>query len=97
MKTAKEYIEKMQNDKDFVAQMSEKVKDAQEAGAKDVFTAVSAAAKELGYDVSPEQVKEISAQNEDISEEELGKVAGGSTCTPAFIISGIMTIVYTAG
>ena len=40
MKTAKEYIEKMQNDKDFVAQMSEKVKDAQEAGAKDVFTAV---------------------------------------------------------
>ena len=97
MKTAKEYIERMQNDKDFVAQMGEKIRAAQEAGEKDVFTAVSAAAKELGYDISPEQVKEISEQSEDISEEELGKVAGGSTCTPAFIISGIMTIVYTAG
>lgn len=96
MKTAKEYIERMQNDKDFVAQMGEKVRAAQEAGEKDIFAAVSVAAKELGYDISPEQVKEISEQSEDISEEELGKVAGGSSCSPAFLISSIMTIVYTA-
>ena len=86
MKTAKEYIEKMQSDKDFVAQMSEKVNAAKAAGTEDLFVAVSAAAKELGYDVSPEQVKEISNQNEDISEEELGKVAGGTSCLLPLIL-----------
>ena len=81
MKTAKEYIERVQSDKDFVAQMMEKVKAAKDAGAEDLFAAISAAAKELGYEVSPEQVKEISDQSEDVSEEELGKVAGGAVCS----------------
>ena len=82
MKTAKEYIERMRSDKEFAAQMSEKVKALQEAGEKDVFGAVSKAAKELGYEISPEQVKEINKPNEDISEEELGKLAGGTSCIP---------------
>ena len=94
MKTAKEYIERMQNDKDFAAQLGEKVRVAQEAGEKDLFAAVSGAAKELGYDVSPEQVKEISEQSEDISEEELGKVAGGTSCSPA-LGSIVLTIMFT--
>ena len=76
MKTAKEYIEKMQSDKEFAAQMSEKAKALLAAGEKDVFAAVSKAAKELGYELSPEQVREINKRNEDISEEELGKLAG---------------------
>ena len=80
MKTAKEYIERMQSDKAFFAQMGEKVKAAKDAGAEDLFAAASAAAKELGYEISPEQVKEITGQSEDISEEDLGKVAGGTSC-----------------
>ena len=82
MKTAKEYIERMRSDKDFAAQMSEKVKALLDAGEKDVFVAVSKAARELGYEISPEQVKEINKPNEDISEEELGKLAGGTICCP---------------
>ena len=93
MKTAKEYIERMQSDKDFAAQIAEKIKAAKDAGAEDLFAAASAAAKELGYEVSPEQVKEISAQSEDVSEEELGKVAGGSVCTPFLITLTIDTII----
>ncbi len=81
MKTAKDYIERMRSDKEFVAQMREKIKAAQDAGEKDSFAAVSRAARELGYDVSPEQVREISRLNEDVSEEELGKIAGGTSCT----------------
>ena len=85
MKTAKEYIERMRSDKDFAAQMNEKVKALLAAGEKDVFAAVSKAARELGYEISPEQVKEINKPNEDISEEELGKLAGGTSCTPALV------------
>ena len=90
MKTAKEYIERMQSDKDFAAQIAEKVKAAKDTGAEDLFAAVSAAAKDLGYEISPEQVKEISAQSEDISEEELGKVAGGTSCSPFIILHSLI-------
>ena len=41
---------------------------------------IMAAVKELGYEVSPEQVMEINKSGEDISEEELGKIAGGTSC-----------------
>ena len=78
MKTAKEYIERMRSDKDFAAQMNEKTRALLDAGEKDAFAAVSRAAKELGYELSPEQVREINLENEDISEEELGKLAGGT-------------------
>ena len=83
MKTAKEYVERMRGDKAFAAQMNEKVKALLDAGEKDAFSAVSKAAKELGYEISPEQVREINKPNEDVSEEELGKLAGGTSCTAA--------------
>ena len=80
MKTAKEYVERMHSDKEFAAQLIEKVKAVRAAGEKDIFVAISKAARELGYEVSPEQVMEINKSGEDISEEELGKIAGGTSC-----------------
>ena len=97
MKTAKEYIERMRSDKDFVAEMAEKVKALQEAGEKDVFAAVSKAAKELGYEITPEQVKEINKPGEDISEEELGKLAGGTSCTPCALTTLGISAAITVG
>ena len=91
MKTAKEYIERMQSDKDFATLMREKINAAKDAGAEDMFAAVSAAAKEQGYEISPEQLKEIANQSEDVSEEELGKVAGGTIC----VIHVIDSVVFT--
>ena len=90
MKTAKEFIEKMQSDKDFTAQVKEKVKAAKDAGAEDTFAAISTVSKELGYEISPEQLKEIENQSEDVSDEELGKVAGGGIPWPRF--SNLFTI-----
>ena len=90
MKTAKEFIEKMQSDKDFTAQVKEKVKAAKDAGAEDTFAAISTVSKELGYEISPEQLKEIENQSEDVSDEELGKVADGGIPWPRF--SNLFTI-----
>ena len=81
MKTAREFIERMRADGAFVDQMREKF----------VCAAASKAAKELGYDVSPEQVREITRQNEDVTEEELGKIAGGTSCTTAALSGTIIS------
>ncbi len=91
MKTAREFIERMRADGAFVDQMREKFKAATEAGEKDVCAAASKAAKELGYDVSPEQVREITQQNEEITPEELGKIAGGTSCTTAALSGTIIS------
>ena len=89
MKTAKEYVERMRGDKAFAAQMNEKVKALLDAGEKDAFSAVSKAAKELGYEISPEQVREINKPNEDVSEEELGKLAGGTSCIALTVVVSV--------
>lgn len=97
MKTAKEYIERMQADKEFGEQMKQKILAAKQAGAEDLFAAASAAAKELGYDISPEQIREFSDQGEDISDEELGKLAGGTSCTPAIAGLAIFAVSVSVG
>ena len=92
MKTAKEYIEAMQSDEAFAAQVKEKVEAAKDAGEEDIFAAVSKAAAELGYEISPDQIREIAnAQaGEDISEEELGKVAGGTSCVMVAVATAVL-------
>lgn len=45
------------------------------------------AAAEMGYEVSKEELDEIvDAESEDISEEELGKIAGGTSCLTAVTV-----------
>ena len=97
MKTAKEYIERMRSDKDFAAQMSKKVKALLDAGEKEPFVAISKAAKELGYEISPEQVREINKPNEDVSEEELGKLAGGTSCIALTVVVSVTASVAAGG
>ena len=93
MKTAKEYIEAMQSDEAFAAQVKEKVEAAKTAGEEDIFAAVSKAAVELGYEISPDQIREITKKQagEDISEEELGKVAGGTSCVAFAVMSAVIS------
>ena len=97
MKTAKEYVERMRGDKAFAAQMNEKVKALLDAGEKDAFSAVSKAAKELGYEISPEQVREINKPNEDVSEEELGKLAGDTSCIPVAVSALTASAAFSVG
>ena len=82
MKTAKEFTERLNSDEAFAKQVSEKVKAKKDAGAKDYTEALIPVAAELGYEITKEQVEAfLTKQSEAISEEELGKTAGGTCCS----------------
>ena len=82
MKTAKEFVEKLTKDEAFAREVSEKVQAKKDANAPDSADATVAVAAELGYEVTAEQVRKLrAAQNEEIGEEELGKAAGGTSCS----------------
>ena len=90
MKTAKEFIEKLKNDEAFAKQVSEGINGKKAAGAKDYTEALLPVAAELGYEITVEQVEAMMAkQSEAVSEEELGKAAGGTSCTALAIVLGV--------
>ena len=81
MKTAKEFIEKISSDEAFAKAVNEAIQAKKNAGAKDYTEALLPVAASLGYEITAEQVEEFLArQSEVISEEELGKAAGGTSC-----------------
>ena len=82
MKTAKEFMQKLTSDEAFAKQVNDAIQAKKDAGAKDYTEALLPVAAELGYEVTVEQVEALRAKwSEVISEEELGKVAGGTSCT----------------
>ena len=93
MKTAKEFIEKLQNDEAFAKQVNEGIEAKKAAGAQDYSEALIPVAAELGYEITEEQVEEMMAkQSEVISEEELGKTAGGTSCVPIVLATCTITL-----
>ena len=78
MKTSKEFFERLQTDEDFAKEVGEKLKAKVEAGEKDYKALWIPLAAEYGYELTGEELDEMCAQTE-LSEEELGKVAGGSS------------------
>ena len=88
MKTAKEFIEKLKNDEAFSKQVNDGIQAKKAAGAKDYTEALLPVAAELGYEITQEQVEAFNAKrSEAISEEELGKAAGGTACRTTFTLS----------
>ena len=82
MKAFRELIEDLQKDEALAAKFSEAVNaKAEDAGKEeDPFGAIAEIAAEFGYEADPEELKELAVeQQENLSEEELGKVAGGSS------------------
>ena len=81
MKTAKEFIEKLQSDEAFAKQVNDGIQKKKDAGAQDYAEALIPVAAELGYEITQEQVEAFNAKrSEAIGEEELGKAAGGTAC-----------------
>ncbi len=92
MKTFKEFIERLNSDKDFNEELNEKLKAKRESGATSVYETLIPAAAELGYEINEEEVDAMKAQAEsELSEEELGKVAGGGSC---FVVPFIITVSF---
>ena len=86
MKTAKEFIERLQSDEAFAKAVSDGIQAKKDAGAKGYIEALLPVAAELGYEITAEQVEALRAkQSETISEEELGKAAGGTACLTVYI------------
>lgn len=78
MKTSKEFFERLQTDEDFAKEVGEKLKAKVEAGENDYKAIWIPLAAEYGYELTGEELDEMRAKSE-LSEEELGKVAGGSS------------------
>ena len=94
MKTAKEFVERLQKDEAFSREVNKKIQAKKDAGAKDYTEALLVAAG-LGYEVTKEQVDAlIATQSEEVSEEELGKTAGGTSCI--FAIASVTLVLGSA-
>ncbi|MBR5088791.1 MAG: hypothetical protein IK093_05135 [Ruminiclostridium sp.] len=85
MKTAKELFERLKTDEAFAKEFSEALTAKREAGAKSVYETFIPAATERGYELSKEELDEVlNAQEAELSPEELGKAAGGTSCVIAY-------------
>ena len=81
MKTAKELFERLKTDEAFAKEFTEAVTAKREAGAKSYFETYIPAAAERGYELSKEELDAvINSQDTELSAEDLGKVAGGTSC-----------------
>ena len=81
MKTSKELFERLKTDEAFAKEFNEALVAKREAGAKSYYETFIPAAAERGYELSKEELDAVmNAQDSELSPEELGKVAGGTSC-----------------
>lgn len=92
MGTTKELFDRLANDQEFARKFSESVNAKREAGASSYYETVIPTAAEFGYEVTEEELDEINEQSRaELTEEELGKVAGGTSCLPILVIVSSIT------
>ena len=91
MANTKELFERLVNDQEFATRFAEEVKAQRESGAASAYEAIAPVASTYGYEVTEEELSMIdSGTDEVISDEELGKVAGGTSClTVLAFVSGM--------
>jgi len=100
MKTAKELIEKLKTDEAFAKEFAQAFVAKLEAGAENNSETLITTANESGYELAEADISEVmksQAEDSEVSEEELGKVAGGTLI--AFIIgcAGVSAVTGFAG
>lgn len=93
MKTFKDLIQDLTNDKDFLAKFNQLATEKAKGNENpDAYELVAATAADLGYEVSREEYEEYAeSKNEVLTEEELGKISGG--ISP--LISWVTVVTYT--
>ena len=91
MKTAKELFERLKTDEAFAKEFSEALTAKREAGAKSYYETIIPVAEERGYMVTKEDIDEmLKVHDEELSPDELGKVAGGASCIAVFVGSAFV-------
>ena len=92
MKTAEELFERLKTDEVFAKEFGEALTAKREAGAKNYYETIIPAGEERGYAVTKEDIDAfIKSQDTDLSEDELGRVAGGS-CALFTLIAGTVMV-----
>ena len=80
MKTSKELFERLNTDEAFAAEFNEKAIEKLDAGEKDSKKILIPLAAEYVYELTDGELDEIyEAATAEMSDEEIGKVAGGTT------------------
>ena len=99
IKTSKEFFERLEKDEEFAKEVDEALKSKRESGAKNYYETFIPVAEEKGYKVTAEDIDAVVEQaSQELTEEELGKVAGGTSCLPAtvcasFLVGTVVTVV----
>lgn len=97
MKTSKEFFTRLQTDSDFANEVNEAIKRKKDEGAANYYETFIPVAAERGYTITVGELDAIAEEQvNELSEEELGKVAGGTSCLPASVALSIMTTASTA-
>lgn len=97
MAGTKELFERLANDQAFAEQFTAAVSARREAGAASYYETVIPVAAEFGYEVKPEELDKINEQQAEVlTDDELGKVAGGTSClTVIATISAVTSVCAT--
>ena len=96
MKSSKELFEKLSSDKDFYDEFNAALIAKREAGAETYYETLIPTAHDYGYEVTKEEVDAILEKySDELSEEELGKVSGGTSCVTGFLAISVTKIVST--
>ena len=92
MKSSKEFFERLKTDEAFAKEVGEKIQASVEAGeTNDYKEILISIAGEYGYELEEDELEELyDKATAEMSEEELGKVAGGTT--PVFAITFVASM-----
>lgn len=81
MKSVKELLNDLNSNEAIAKEFADALREKREAGAHNYYETIIPVAEEMGYAVSKEELDEIIEDNsKELTEEELGKVAGGTSC-----------------
>lgn len=97
MKTSQEFWKRLAEDEVFAGLVSEEAKAKREAGASNYYETIIPIANEHGYELTAEELQAVmEKQSAELSEEELGKVAGGTSCPVLTTFISVTSIVSLA-
>lgn len=103
MKTSKEFFERLGSDEPFTREIVDGINAKRNSGAKNYYETIIPVAAEHGYELTEEELDAISnIKTSELSDEELGKVAGGTSCITVVlgsiasisIVSAVSSISY---
>lgn len=95
MKSSKEFFERLSSDEKFANEIAEKAQKKADEGEQDYIALWQSLAAEYDYELTKEELEESKSKaSEELSNEELGKVAGGTT--PILVFSGMSIIIGTS-